>query len=484
LTSAILPAFLAPLGVYVASLRGDVSSWDTADLQTVPYILGIPYPTGFPGYVLLGWVWSHALIWGNVAWRLNLLGAVACAGTAAALAALALELEAGTAVALAAALAYALAGIPWTHATYVDVHPIAFCAVAWSVVFAVRWCRSGTWPNAAACVAAATAALACDNTTVLMLPGLAIVALARRPSLRLAFAALGLASVALAAVYAYLPLRSAAVTAQRLDPTLALGVAPGRPYWDDGHPASVDGFIRVVTGSDFAPQAAFADATRPRTLRTLARTFAPFAARELGWVIPVFALAGVLLLAAQRLQLAIGLVALAFVPLLFGCAYVAEAMPSRYYLPAYFAIVAFGAHAVSRFVDALSGPRRTAVLGALGVAWLVLLAADLRAGAPLFAQPLDHGDADWIALVAAVTPPHAILVVRWNSATTLAYGRYVDHTLGDRILLTAGPHEFEYAYRGWLAQHPLVVVSAERLTFPGFRVRDLGDADGHLYALR
>ena len=65
--AAILAAFVAPLGLYLASLRGSVSFWDTADLQTVPYILGIPYPTGFPGYVLAGWLWSHLFVLGPVA---------------------------------------------------------------------------------------------------------------------------------------------------------------------------------------------------------------------------------------------------------------------------------------------------------------------------------------------------------------------------------------------------------------------------------
>ena len=144
--------------MYLASLRGDVSFWDTADLQTVPYILGIPYPTGFPGYVLLGWLWSHAFAVGNVAWRLNVLAAIASAGTAAALAALLLTLGTATAIAFGAAAAYGLAAAPWSHATYVDVHPIGFCAVAWAVVFAVRWARGGNWSDAIACAAGTVAA--------------------------------------------------------------------------------------------------------------------------------------------------------------------------------------------------------------------------------------------------------------------------------------------------------------------------------------
>jgi hypothetical protein len=44
---------------------------DYGDFQTVPYILGIPYPTGYPGFVLLGWLWSHTFLIGDVAFRLR-----------------------------------------------------------------------------------------------------------------------------------------------------------------------------------------------------------------------------------------------------------------------------------------------------------------------------------------------------------------------------------------------------------------------------
>jgi hypothetical protein len=483
-TTAILPAFLVALAVYVASLQGDVAGWDTADLQTVPYILGIPYPTGFPGYVLLGWVWIHALPLGSVAWRLNLLGAVASAGTAAALAALLLELGASVPIAFATAAAYALAGIPWSHATYVDVHPIAFCAIAWAAVFALRSGRSGAWRAGAACIAAGTTALACDNTTVLMLPGLALMVFARRPPLRLAAVALGLALAAIAATYAYLPLRSAAVTAARSDPTLSLGVPPGRPYWDDGHPATWSGFRRVVTGSDFQPQAALAHIGGPRALGAFSTTFVPGAVRELGWPFAACAVVGWVLLAGRMPRVALGLVLLGSLPVLFAGAYVVESVPSRYYLPGYFAIAAAAGYAVAGLDAVLTGPRRAALLGALALAWSVQIAVDVRAGALLFDQPADRSGSAWIALIAAVTPPRAIVVARWNAATTLAYGAYVQHALGDRIVLTAGPHEFQASYRKWIAQRPLVVVSAVPLRFPGFRVSDLGDGDPHLYALR
>ena len=72
----------------------------------------------------------------------------------------------------------------------------------------------------------------------------------------------------------------------------------------------------------------------------------------------------------------------------------------------------------------------------------------------------------------------------WNYATTLAYGTYVLHDLGDRVVLTAGPHEFQPRYRRWLPEHPIVVISDDPETFTGFHVRELDDGSPHLYALR
>jgi hypothetical protein len=483
-TSAILVAFAVPLGVYLASLRGDVSFWDTGDLQTVPYILGIPYPTGFPAYVIAGWLWSHAVPFGNVAWRLNLLGAVACAGTAAALAALLIALGAATAIAFGAAAAYALAETPWSHATYVDVHPIAFCAVAWSAVAAVRWSRGARWSDAVACVASAAAALACDNSTALMLPGLALIAFSRRPPLLRSVRLVAAAALAVIATYAYLPLRSLAVSAARLDPTLALGVPPGRPFWDDGHPATWAGFVRVVSGRDFAPEGAVAGMFAPHAFGAATAAFAPLAAADLGGLLPWLALFGGAMLWWRRPYVLGGLLLVGAAPLLFASAYAVESEATRYYLPAYFVLVAAAAYGVAVLETGMRGPQRYAALATIALAWGALMYGDFVAGAPLFEQPSDRGAHDWIDRVAASTPPHAILVAAWNDATPLAYGRYVLHALGDRIVLTAGAHEFERRYRGWLQRRPLVVISGDVQTFAGFHVRELGSGDPHLYALR
>lgn len=470
--------------MYLASLRGDVSFWDTADLQTVPYILGIPYPTGFPGYVLLGWLWSHGFAIGSVAWRLNVLAAIASAGTAAAIAALLITLGAATAIALGAALVYALAGVPWAHATYVDVHPIGFCAIAWAMVYAVRWSRSMVWFDAVACAIATALALTCDNSTALMLPGLALIVLARRPPLWRTALLAGAGAFAVIAVYAYLPLRSAAVTAARIDPTLALGLGPGRPFWDDGHPATWAGFARVVTGSDFAPREAVTGMFSPHAIHEVVASFAPLAASDLGGFLPWLALFGAVMVWWRMPLVLGGALLLGLFPLLFAGAYPVESEATRYYLPAYFVIAAAAGYGVAVLDAGMRGAQRYAALAVIGLAWATLLGSDFSDNAELFAQPAARDGRAFIDRVVASTPAHAVVIAPWNYATTLAYGAYVLHALGDRIVLTAGSHQYANRYRTWLARRPIVVVSNDRDAWAGFHVRELDDGSPHMYALR
>ena len=68
-----------PAAVFAVSASWEPASWDTAELQGVPYILGITHPTGFPLYVMLGYVWSHAIAISTVAWRMNAMSGIAIA---------------------------------------------------------------------------------------------------------------------------------------------------------------------------------------------------------------------------------------------------------------------------------------------------------------------------------------------------------------------------------------------------------------------
>jgi hypothetical protein len=483
-TSAILVAFAVPLAVYVASLHGNVAFWDTGDLQTVPYILGIPYPTGFPGFVLLGWLWSHLFAVGAVAWRMNLLTAVASAATAAAATAFLLSLGVSETIGVAAALVYAFASVPWTHATAVDVHPVSFAVTAWAAVFALRWSRDGALRDGALAGLDGALAVAIDNTSVLALAGVAVIAAARRPpagpALRLAAAS---AAIILAA-YAYLPLRSAAVTRARVDPTLALGIAPGRPFWDDGHPATPANFARVVTGSSFGTGKAVRGLLSPENTGRLGGEFVPALRRDVGDVVPWLAVFGGLLFAWRAPFAAAGLTAVGLIPLLFVFAYSSESDTARYFLPAYFAIACAAGYGASAIGRAL--PRGAALIaGFTGLLLLISVAATDRAtNADQFGQPQDPGATDWIARVRAVTAPDAIVVAPWMYATPLGYAAFVDRAFGRRIVVTADAADYAPAYRRWMRTRPVVIVSDDPVHLNGFDTIEIDRGDPHLYALR
>lgn len=61
--------------LYSLTLAPTVLAGDGGEFQFVPYLLGVAHPTGYPLYCLLGWAWSHLLLVGDVAYRMNLFSA-------------------------------------------------------------------------------------------------------------------------------------------------------------------------------------------------------------------------------------------------------------------------------------------------------------------------------------------------------------------------------------------------------------------------
>src|SRR3954466_10787991 len=82
LLPALLVAGVAFVAAWTALLPG-VAFWDTGELQAVAPLMGTAHPTGFPTYVLLGWLASVVLQpLGEPALRMTLFSAI-CAAVAA-----------------------------------------------------------------------------------------------------------------------------------------------------------------------------------------------------------------------------------------------------------------------------------------------------------------------------------------------------------------------------------------------------------------
>lgn len=461
----------------LGSIRTSVGFWDTGDLQTVAWIAGIPYPTGYPGYVLVGWLWTHAIPVGEVAARLNALSALSIAAAAGILAALASELEVSPPFAVLGAWLFAFANVVWSRGTYADVHPLGFALALGALALAVRWARRGERRALVAAILCGGAALAVDNTTLLTLAGGLLIAFSRAWPVRAATFACAVAALMVIVTYAYLPLRSAYVVAHRLDPTIALGVPPGRPFWDDHDPRTLDGLRALVTGNEWSPEYTLAHLVSRGEFVAAQARFGDALADAEPEGLTIVALIGLAFLAADAPLIGIGLLAAALLPALFGASYQAEADPERYVLGLY-AISALGiAVAADRTARAFGREMPGLAVGIVaGLLGLALLHDWLGAGDIQQAR-VDDRPSQLAARVAAVTRDDAIVIATWNFAAPLAYRSYVQHAFGHRIVLCAFPEDHLGEYRDWMRNHQIALVTLGDPELPVYHTRLLSVVD-------
>lgn len=240
---------IASIGVLVAYLPtlapGVVWSGagiDSGDLVAAIAVGGVPHPTGYPTLMLLGLA-VRAVPMGDLALRLNVLTALAAAGSLVPMGLLAARLRpsAGAAMPLpeaasgAAVLAlYGLAPLVWSNAIVTEVYAFASLFL-WSALYAAVRARAAvaTGKGSARWAAGAGVLLGlgigAHVTVALGAPALAVILLVGGGRSRQAWrlAAPAMAGVATGcAVYAYLPIAAA------LDPPINWG-APTTPerFW-------------------------------------------------------------------------------------------------------------------------------------------------------------------------------------------------------------------------------------------------------------
>lgn len=125
------PVFViaALLPVYLATMSAAVGAADTFEFQVVAPQLGIAHPTGYPLYLLLGKL-ASLLPFGTVAWRLNLASAVFAAAAAAVVFRMAYRLFDHPLPALAGAVVLGLVPIFWSQAIIAEVYGLHALIVA------------------------------------------------------------------------------------------------------------------------------------------------------------------------------------------------------------------------------------------------------------------------------------------------------------------------------------------------------------------
>ncbi len=139
LAASVSVAIVALLAASLAMLPG-VAFWDTGELQAVAPLMGTAHPTGFPTYVLIGWLASVVLQpFGEPAFRMNLLSGLCLAVAAGFTVDLVRALTGRLSLGIAAGLAMALTPIAWAISTHAEAHTLHLALVAILLWLLVAW---------------------------------------------------------------------------------------------------------------------------------------------------------------------------------------------------------------------------------------------------------------------------------------------------------------------------------------------------------
>jgi hypothetical protein len=198
------------LALYWPALSPSVVKGDGGEFQMLSYVLGVAHPTGYPLFLLLGWVAAHLPLGGDVAYRLNLLSMFSAAGAMALFYLLLRELDILKSVAALSTLLLASAPRLWMHAGAVEVYPLSVLFILLGSWLLLRW-GQGRAPLWAATLVFGLG-LTHHISLRLLAPAVLVYLLATDPRLplkpRLWLPALGTLILPLV-LYAYLPLRAA-----------------------------------------------------------------------------------------------------------------------------------------------------------------------------------------------------------------------------------------------------------------------------------
>jgi hypothetical protein len=420
---------VAPIAVGIVSLIASwlsllpgVGFWDTGELQAVGPLMGTAHPTGFPTYVLLGWLASVVLApLGDPAFRMNLFAALCVALAAGVTVDLVRALTRSTAMGVLAGLGLALTPIVWSIGTHAEAHALHLALVAVLLRLLVAW--EARRADRALVAAAVVFGLAMGNHSLMLLlaPGIGLYVFAveprilRRPRLVLACVLALVGTVAL--VYLELPLRA----------------GPFRAPLVYGRPETWDGFWYIVLAEQFRgslmdPLADLGGKVAMLVDRTVA-AFGPLAL-----LLPLAFLATVVRQWRYALLTGTGLA----ITVLFAASYV-NADIDRYYLGPVLIAWSWIGIGAAMAVDLLDG-----WLGGTGAAAprtggrraaLAIVIAGVLLVPTVAAVPSRHARVDqrhnttaeaWVDRALTTMEPDAVVVSWWSFSTPLWYAQLVE----------------------------------------------------------
>lgn len=333
--------------VYAAGACRTIYVGDSGELVAAVYLLGIPHPSGYPLYVLLGKLWTLLVPLGSVAFRMSLFSAATGAAACGILHWLARRLGLGRTAAATSALLLAFSPSFWAEANVQRVYTLNALFTALVTAAAFAWHRTRD-PRLLA-LGFFFCGLGATNHTFMAIAAAALAAfallseppLARQPRRAVLCAtafAIGLLP------YLYLPIRS------RFDPPL-----------DWGNPETPESFMNVVLRRDFWGRAWIEG---PRDAVPIGADYLRSLGVELLWAGALLAAVGIVVGAKRRWPV--------LFPLLVMAANVtAVALHGsrtdifiwhRYYIPSYMMAAVLAGMGTQRLVERLPAALRAAPL--------------------------------------------------------------------------------------------------------------------------
>ena len=479
---AVLPPLIAAAFVIVnvaPGLMPGVGFWDTGEFQTVLPILGTAHPTGYPTYVLIGFIANILLTpFGEPAFRINLLSLLAVAFAAGATVALVRRLIDSIPIALATGLGLSLTPVVWANATRADPHPIHLAFIALLLLVLVTWEQkrrarapdADRWLVAAALVFGLSAGN--HSLTLLLAPPIGLYVLATDPRIVLRPRLLALCALAVVGsaglVYLELPVRAGLIRAPLV-------------Y---AHPETWDGFWYIALAEQFRGSLSDPLGNLPHKLGQIGQ----LALNQFGFLTPLLVPAFLATIrTVPRYALLTG--SAMVLTLLFNTSY-ANADIDRYYLgPVLWAwtwvgiLAAFvfrlivdwvpGAEARAGDREPGAAPRRAPVLSLANAIAVFVAIAILIPGINAMSTSRRQADrsndtaaAGWLAAAMPLFQPNAVVVSWWSTSTTLWYGQKIEglrpdiFIVDDRTMLDLGLGGASDVIARYLGHQPVYLIRA------------------------
>ncbi len=427
--TALAAAFVFGLTglVYWLTLSPTINSFDSAELITGAYSLGIIHAPGYPLYLLIAHL-ATRLPWGEIPLNVNMLSAIFSSLAVTVIFYSSWRLTRSIWSSMLAALLLAFSRLFWSQAVIAEVYALNAFLIACIVLVAIIWHDQPRRRNLIGLAFIVGLSLTHHPSAMLLLPGLAALVMLRSREAQLTWRNAWPVLPAIMAplmLYLYLPLRSAA------DPPL--------DYVGDYfnvNLASIEGLLWMVSGRMFAEEL-----FGRSILEGLSQLI--FLIRQLwlnlvggGLVLALYGLVSL----RRRIGLAFFLVGSAALIVTFFAFYdvVDSALMIHPVLVLLAPPLAVGAN---RFATRVLRP---ALLQSTARIWLLALLTVISVSSVVSAnwrfadRSEDYSAYEFAQKVMEVVEPNALVLAQWTSATPLEYAQIVEGRRPDVEIIDRG----------------------------------------------